>query len=248
MSAQLEGRVALVTGGSRGIGSAIAIELARAGASVAFTYRSSRSGAEKTGKKIAELGGESLILKLDVSDSSAVDAAVKEVIDKRGKLDALVNNAGVAKDQLLVRMKPEDFDEVIATNLRGTWNVSRAVIRPMLRARWGRIVNLSSVVATLGNPGQTNYAASKGGVEAMTRSLAREVGSRRITVNAIAPGFIDTEMTRDLPEAVVAGMLERIPLGRLGTGEDVARVVRFLVSEEASYITGQVIRVNGGLD
>ena len=248
MSAQLEGRVAFVTGGSRGIGSAIAIELARAGASVAFTYRSSRSGAEETGKRIAELGGESLMLKLDVSDTSAVDAAVKEVIDKRGKLDALVNNAGVAKDQLLVRMKPEDFDEVIATNLRGTWNVSRAVIRPMLRARWGRIVNLSSVVATLGNPGQTNYAASKGGIEAMTRSLAREVGSRGITVNAIAPGFIDTEMTRDLPEAVVAGMLERIPLGRLGTGEDVARVVRFLLSEEASYITGQVIRVNGGLD
>ena len=248
MSGQLEGRVALVTGGSRGIGSAIAIELARAGASVAFTYLSSQSGAEETGKRIAELGGESLMLKLDVSDTSAVDAAVKEVIDKRGKLDALVNNAGVAKDQLLVRMKPEDFDGVIATNLRGTWNVSRAVIRPMLRARWGRIVNLSSVVATLGNPGQTNYAASKGGIEAMTRSLAREVGSRGITVNAIAPGFIDTEMTRDLPEAVVAGMLERIPLGRLGTGEDVARVVRFLVSEEASYITGQVIRVNGGLD
>ena len=248
MSAELEGRVTFVTGASRGIGAAIAIELARAGASVAFTYRSSRSGAEETAKRITELGGESLILKLDVSDLSAVDAAVKEVVDKRGKLDVLVNNAGVAKDQLLVRMKPEDFDEVIATNLRGTWNVSRAVIRPMLRARWGRIVNLSSVVATLGNPGQTNYAASKGGVEAMTRSLAREVGSRGITVNAIAPGFIDTEMTRDLPEAVVAGMLERIPLGRLGTGEDVARVVRFLVSEEASYITGQVIRVNGGLD
>jgi 3-oxoacyl-[acyl-carrier protein] reductase len=247
-ASSLAGRVALVTGGSRGIGAEIVVELARARATVAFTYRTSRSRAEETLKRIAELGVESLILDCDVSHSGSVDATVRQVIDRFGSLDVLVNNAGVTRDQLLARMKPEDFDDVIATNLRGTWNMSRAVIRPMLRARWGRIVNLSSVVATLGNPGQTNYAASKGGIEALTRSLAREVGSRGITVNAVAPGFIDTEMTRNLPEAVVQGMLERIPLGRLGTGEDVARAVRFLVSEEASYITGQVIRVNGGLD
>ena len=170
------------------------------------------------------------------------------MIDRFGRIDIVVSNAGIARDQLLARMKPEDFDAVIAANLRGTWNLGRAAIRPMMRARWGRIVSLSSVVATMGNPGQTNYAASKGGIEAFTRSLARVVASRGITVNAIAPGYIETDMTKDLAGPVVQELRGRIPLGRLGTVEDVARTVRFLVSDEAAYITGQVIPVTGGLD
>jgi 3-oxoacyl-[acyl-carrier protein] reductase len=243
----LASRVALVTGGSRGIGQATAIELSRAGATVAFTYKSGREGAEETRKRIEEGGGSCHPIECDVADLRAVEGAVKEVVERSGSLDVVVNNAGITRDQLLARMREEDFDAVVATNLRGTWNVCRSVVRPMLRARWGRIVNVSSVVSMMGNPGQINYAASKGGIEALTRSLAREVGSRGITVNAIAPGFIETEMTRGLPESVVEGMQERIPLGRLGSVEDVARVVRFLASEEAAYITGQVIAVNGGI-
>ncbi len=243
----LGSRVALVTGGSRGIGQAIAVELASAGATVSLTYRSTPVGADDTRKRIEELGAQCLALECDVTDLAAVEAVIRQTLDRFGRLDILVNNAGTTRDKLLVRMSPEDFDVVIATNLRGTWNFCRAAIRPMLRARWGRIVSLSSVVAASGNPGQTNYAASKAGIEALTLALAREVGSRGITVNAVAPGFIETDMTRDLPEGVVEGMRERIPLGRLGAVEDVARTVRFLVSEEAAYITGQVIRVNGGL-
>ncbi len=227
-------RVALVTGGSRGIGQAIAIELAQAGAAVAFTFRSSRAGADETRKRIEEAGGTSIALECDVADLAAVEGALKQVIERFERLDIVVNNAGIARDQLLVRMSPEDFDAVIATNLRGTWNLCRTAVRPMLRARWGRIVNLSSVVVSMGNPGQTNYAASKGGIEALTRSLALEIGSRGITVNAIAPGFIETAMTESLPDPVVQGMRERIPLGRFGAVEDVARAVRFLVSDEAS--------------
>ena len=159
-----------------------------------------------------------------------------------------MNNAGLVRDQLILRMRPEDFDAVVATNLRGTWNVCRAAARLMLRARSGRIINLSSVVAAIGNPGQTNYAATKGGVEALTRTLARELGSRGITVNAVAPGFIETDMTRELPPERAQALCERIPLGRLGSVDDVARAVRFLASEDAGYITGQVLHVNGGLD
>ncbi len=246
--ASLEPRVALVTGASRGIGKGIALELGRAGARVALTYLQGRAGAEDTAKRIGEEGAEALPLQCDVSDLSAVNGAVEAVIDRFGRIDIVVSNAGIARDQLLARMKPEDFDAVIAANLRGTWNLGRAAIRPMMRARWGRIVSLSSVVATMGNPGQTNYAASKGGIEAFTRSLAREVASRGITVNAIAPGYIETDMTKDLAGPVVQELRGRIPLGRLGTVEDVARTVRFLVSDEAAYITGQVIHVAGGLD
>ncbi len=245
--APLADKVALVTGGSRGIGQAIAIELARAGAAVALTYRSGREGAADTVKQIEEAGGRAAALACDVSDLEAVEGVVAEVSQSLGPVAIAVNNAGVTRDQLLLRMKPEDFDDVIATNLRGTWNVCRVVSRPMVKARWGRIINLSSVVAEMGNPGQSNYAASKGGIEALSRSLARELGSRGITVNAVAPGFIATRMTEDLGGEVREGLLARIPLGRLGSVEDVAYAVRFLAGDDAAYVTGQVIHVNGGL-
>ena len=240
-------RVALVTGGSRGIGRGIALELARAGARVAFSFRTSPEGAEQTRKQIEQSGGQATALECDVSDLEAVQGLVASVQERYGRLDIVVNNAGITRDQLIARMKPEDFDEVVATNLRGTWNLCRAALRPMLRARWGRIINLSSVVVTMGNPGQSNYAASKGGIEALTRSLAQEVGSRGITVNAVAPGFIETDMTRSLSDQVRAGLLERIALGRLGSVDEVARTVRFLASEGGDYISGQVIHVNGGM-
>lgn len=243
----LAGKVALVTGGSRGIGQAIAIELAEAGAQVALTYRSSADGAAKTLKEIEARGRQGLALACDMADLAAVEAAVAEVSDQLGPVAIAVNNAGITRDQLILRMKPEDFDQVVATNLRGTWNLCRVVARPMVRARWGRVINLSSVVAEMGNPGQSNYAASKGGIEALTRSLARELGSRGITVNAVAPGFIDTDMTRALAPAARQALLERIPAGRLGSAIDIARAVRFLASEDAAYLTGQVIHVNGGL-
>jgi 3-oxoacyl-[acyl-carrier protein] reductase len=244
----LASKVALVTGGSRGIGQAIAVELARAGALVVFTYKASPEGARETEKRIAEAGGRGGARECDVADLAAVEALVARILQEHGRLDVVVNNAGITRDQLLARMKPEDFDAVIATNLRGTWNVCKAAIRSLLKARGGRIINLSSVVAEMGNAGQTSYAASKGGVEALTRSLAREVGSRGITVNAVAPGFIETDMTRGLPEEASRALLERIPLGRFGSVEDVAAAVRFLASDAAAYVTGQVIHVNGGLD
>ncbi|MFQ5515174.1 MAG: 3-oxoacyl-[acyl-carrier-protein] reductase [Myxococcota bacterium] len=244
----LDGKIALVTGGSRGIGRAIVLELARAGACVVFSYRSAREAAEAVCKEVAAAGGEAQAEACDVAALPEVERLVGALLERHGRLDIVVNNAGITRDQLIVRMKPEDFDAVIATNLRGTWNVCRCVSRPMLKARSGRIINLSSVVATLGNPGQTSYAASKAGIEALTRSLARELGSRGITVNAVAPGFIETDMTRALGDEAVTRLLERIPLGGLGSVEDVARAVRFLASEDARYITGQVLRVNGGMD
>ena len=214
---------------------------------MALTYRTGAEGAAETVKGIEERGGRGLALSCDVAELEAVDAAVAETTQALGAVTVCVNNAGVTRDQILLRMKPEDFDSVIATNLRGTWNVCRAVSRGMVKARWGRIINLSSVVAEMGNPGQSNYAASKGGIEALTRSLARELGSRNITVNAVAPGFIDTDMTSALPDGVRDALLAQIPLGRLGSVEDVAHAVRFLASEEAAYVTGQVFHVNGGL-
>ena len=241
-------RVALVTGGSRGIGRAIAISLARAGAQVVFTYVSNADAARDTEKALVEAGGRGRAVRCDVADHAAVEALVASILQEHGRIDIAVNNAGVARDQLILRMKPEDFDAVIATNLRGAWSVCRAVAKPMVKQRYGRIINLSSVVAERGNAGRSNYAASKGGVEALTRSLARELGSRNVTVNAVAPGFIDTDMTRALPEQAKNALTERIPLGRLGSAEDVAGMVRFLASDAAAYVTGQVIHVNGGLD
>jgi 3-oxoacyl-[acyl-carrier protein] reductase len=241
-------RVALVTGGSRGIGRAIALELARAGAQVVFTYVSNADAARDTEKALVEAGGRGRAVRCDVADHAAVEALVASILQEHGRIDIAVNNAGVARDQLILRMKPEDFDAVIATNLRGAWSVCRAVAKPMVKQRHGRIINLSSVVAEMGNAGQSNYAASKGGLEALTRSLSRELGSRNVTVNAVAPGFIDTDMTRNLPEQAKSALIERIPLGRLGSAEDVASVVRFLAGDAAAYVTGQVIHVNGGLD
>ena len=246
--AALDERVALVTGGSRGIGRAIAVELARAGARVVFTYRASPEAAEETAELAREAGAEARPALCDAGDYAATEALVGEIQSEFGRLDIAVNNAGVTRDQLILRMKPEDFDHVITTNLRGAWNVCRCVARPMLKRRWGRIVNLSSVVVGMGNPGQSNYAASKGGIEALTRTLAKELGGRGITVNAVAPGFIDTEMTAELPENTREGLIGQIPGGRLGTAGDVAGSVRFLASEQAGYITGQVLAVNGGLD
>jgi len=245
--ASLAGKVALVTGGSRGIGRGIALELARAGASVMLTYRSGGDLAEAVVKEIEASGGTARSLQCDVADLDAVEACVKQTLELFGGLDVVVNNAGITADQLILRMKPEDFDRVVATNLRGTWNVCRAVARPLVRNRGGRIINLSSVVAQRGNAGQSNYAATKGGVEAMTRSLARELASRAITVNAVAPGFIDTDMTQSVVESAREELLREIPLGSIGSVGDVAAAVRFLASDEAAYITGQILHVNGGL-
>ena len=247
MSKPLAGKVALVTGGSRGIGQAIAMELARSGASVALPYRFGAEGARDTVKAIEQADGQGLALCCDVGDLEAVEVAVAETTQKLGPVGICVNNAGITQDQLILRMKPEEFDQVVATNLRGTWNLCRVVSRPMLKARWGRIINLSSVVAQMGNPGQSNYAATKGGIESLTRSLAQELGSRGITVNSVAPGFIETQMTDGLDGQVIEGLKDRIPLGRLGSVADVAYAVRFLSTEEAAYVTGQILHVNGGL-
>jgi len=243
---KLKGKVALVTGGAQGIGKAIALALAREGADIIVSDIVVET-AEKTAAEIAVLGVRAKALKMNVADPAEVDAKVKEAQNEFGKIDILVNNAGITKDTLLIRMKPEDFDAVIAVNLKGTYNCTKAVAPIMMKSRWGRIVNIASIVGQIGNVGQANYSASKAGVIGLTKTSARELAARNINVNAVAPGYIDTEMTKKLPDDVKAKMQEQIPLGRLGTPEDVAAAVLFLVSDDSSYITGQVIGVNGGM-
>ena len=238
----LEGKVALVTGGARGIGAAIARELATAGARVAVNYRSNRSAAEEVA---AAIGG--VALEGDVADPAQAQTLVERVESELGDLDVLVNNAGITRDTLLARMSDEDWAAVLGTNLGGAFHTSRAVARKMLRRRSGAIVNLTSVVGIHGNPGQANYAASKAGIIGFTKALARELGARGVRVNAVAPGYIDTELTRLLPEEIRGTILANTPLGRLGEPEDVARAVRFLCSEEAGFVTGEVLLVDGGL-
>ena len=239
-----EQRVALVTGASRGIGRAIAAALADASMTVVGTA-TSESGAARIDAELASRGGAGLVL--DVSDPDSVDQAMAAVTERFGAPAVLVNNAGITRDNILMRMKSEEWDSVINTNLSAIYRMSKACLRGMTKARWGRIITITSVVGSMGNPGQSNYAATKAGAEGFTRALAREVGSRSITVNAVAPGFIDTDMTRELSEDNKSAMLGQIPLARLGSPEEIAATVRFLVSEDAGYITGETIHVNGGM-
>jgi 3-oxoacyl-[acyl-carrier protein] reductase len=239
-----QGQVALVTGASRGIGRAIAMALAAQGMKVIGTA-TSEAGATAIGEALGALGGSGL--KLDVTDAAALDAAIDGIVKRHGGLQVLVNNAGITRDTLSMRMKDEDWDAVLDTNLKAVFRASRAAIRPMMKQRYGRIVNITSVVGASGNAGQANYAAAKAGVAGMTRALARELGSRNITVNCIAPGFIATDMTAELPEAQKAALLGQIPLGRLGTPEEIAHAVAFLASPLAGYITGAELHVNGGM-
>ncbi len=242
----LAGKTSLVTGASRGIGRAIAVDLAAAGSRV-FCVSTRAGGCDETVAACAAAGGEAVALVADVGDAAQVEAMAKRVLDAAPNLDVLVNNAGVTKDGLFLRMTDADFDQVLGVNLRGTFLVCRAFARAMTKARTGRIVNVGSIVGLTGNAGQTNYAASKAGVVGLTKSLAKELGGRGITVNVVAPGFITTDMTAGLPEPVKAGALAQIPLARFGVPEDIAAAVRFLASDAATYITGQVLVVDGGM-
>ncbi|MEW5806251.1 MAG: 3-oxoacyl-[acyl-carrier-protein] reductase [Acidobacteriota bacterium] len=241
-----KGRTILVTGAGRGIGRELAVAFARAGASVVVADIA-EGESPTTLEEIKKLAGDGMFIQMDVSSSAKVLEGVKEIIDVYGKIDVLVNNAGITRDSLLLRLKDEDWDKVIDVNLKGVFNMTKAVLPIMIRGKYGRIINISSVIGLMGNPGQTNYAASKAGVIGFTKALAREVASRSITVNAVAPGYIDTEMTRVLPDSIKEKLLQLIPAGRLGTTADVASGVLFLASEEASYITGQVLNINGGM-
>ena len=246
-STGLQGKVALVTGASRGIGLAIAKRLGSAGARIVVMDMAFREGAEAVIKALKEVGAEATTHEANVTDGEQVEALFKSVEEEWGGVDILVNNAGITRDGLLMRMTDEQWDAVLNVNLKGAFLCSRAAIRGMMRKRWGRIVSLSSVVALGGNPGQVNYAASKAGLIGMTRTLSKEVASRKITVNAVAPGFIGTDMVDALSDEMKAKVMERIPMDRFGTAEDVAGVVAFLASEEASYVTGQVVGIDGGL-
>ena len=243
----MEKKVAVVTGASRGIGAAIARELAAAGMYVVINYCGSEEKAQELKIEIEQNGGEASIYKCDVSDNVACKEFIGNVIAEYGHLDVLVNNAGITRDGLLMRMSEEDFDKVLDTNLKGTFHTIRAALRQMIRQRSGRIINMASVVGVSGNAGQANYAASKAGVIGLTKTAAREVASRGITVNAVAPGFIETDMTEVLPEKIKEASAAQIPLGKFGKAEDVANAVAFLASEDAGYITGQVLHVDGGM-
>lgn len=243
----LEGKIALVTGAAKGIGRAIALALAADGATVVVNYNGSKERAEQVVEEIKALGADSMAYQCNVADTAATADMVKEVIKTYGKLDILVNNAGITRDNLIMKMSEEDFDAVIDANLKGCFNTIKAVSRQMLKQRAGRIINITSVSGILGNAGQANYAASKAGIIGLTKTMARELASRGITVNAVAPGFVDTDMTQVLPENVKEAATAQIPLGRFGKPEDIANMVAYLASEKASYITGQIISVDGGM-
>jgi 3-oxoacyl-[acyl-carrier protein] reductase len=242
----VQGKVALVTGASRGIGRAVAIKLAAEGASVVVSA-TTEAGAQKTADEILSAGGKALAVKVDVTVADEVASLVTKTVEAFGRLDILVNNAGITRDGLLMRMKEADWQEVIDTNLRGTFLCTREVSKIMTKARSGRIINISSVVGQMGNPGQANYCASKAGIDGLTKSVARELARRNVTVNSIAPGFIETDMTEALPEKTRDALIQQIPLERLGSVDDVANAVLFLASDLAGYITGQVLSVNGGM-
>ncbi|MCS6909991.1 MAG: 3-oxoacyl-[acyl-carrier-protein] reductase [Anaerolineales bacterium] len=243
----LSGKVALVTGASRGIGRAIALELANNGAQVVVNYAKDSAGAEATVQAIQAAGGEAQAVQADVSDFKAAEGLVKATVEAFGSVDILVNNAGTTRDQLIMLMSEADWDTVLAANLKSAFNCSKAAVRVMLRKRAGRIINIASVAGILGNAGQTNYSASKAGLIGFTRALAREVAARNITVNAVAPGFVPTALTNDLPAEIKEATLKQIPLGRWGQPEEIAYAVAFLASDRAAYITGQVLTVDGGL-
>jgi 3-oxoacyl-[acyl-carrier protein] reductase len=247
MELSLKGKNALVTGGARGIGRAIVDALARSGANVAFTYRSSTEEAETLRLQVEALGVSALALQSDAGDFGAAEETVQTVIETWATLDVLVNNAGITRDGLLLRTREDDWDAVIATNLKSVFNFCKAAYRPLMKQRSGKIINMSSIVGVVGNPGQTNYAASKAGIIGFSKSLAKELGSRGITVNVIAPGYVDTDMTRSMPDAAKEAMLADVPLGRAATPEDIAASVVFLASSAADYVTGHVLHVDGGL-
>ncbi len=242
-----ENRIAVVTGASRGIGRAIALRLAKDGATVVINYQKAAQAAQEVEAEIASFGGEARCYPCDVADAAACQDFVGEVLETYGRIDILVNNAGITRDNLLMRMSEQEFDEVINTNLKGTYHMIHAAIRSMIRQRSGRIINIASVVGVTGNAGQANYAASKAGIIGLTKAAAREVASRGITVNAVAPGYIETDMNRALSDSVKDSIRDQIPLGTFGTPEQVACAVAFLASEEADYITGQVLHVDGGM-
>jgi 3-oxoacyl-[acyl-carrier protein] reductase len=242
-----EGRVAIVTGGGRGIGRAIAHRFAAEGANLAIFYRSNDAAAEETAKAVRAAGVKCELFKGDVASLEDVEALFKGASEAFGRVDILINNAGVRRDNLMMRMKEDEFDEVVRTNVKGTYLCTRAALRPMVRARWGRIVNVSSVVGLVGNAGQANYAASKAGIVGFTKSVAREVAQRGITVNAVAPGYVETELTGSLSEDVKDRIRGQVPMGRFGEAEEVAEVVAFLAGEGAAYVTGQTIAVDGGM-
>jgi len=242
-----DGRVAVVTGGGRGIGRAVAVRLAKEGANVAISYRSNDAAAEEVAKEVRAAGALCEIFKGDVASPEDVDALFKGVGEALGQVEILVNNAGLTRDNLMMRMKESEFDEVLRTNLKGTYLCTRAALRPMIRARWGRIINVSSVVGLVGNAGQANYAASKAGIIGFTKSVAREVAQRGITANVVAPGYVETELTRTLSDEVKDQIKGQVPAGRFAEAEEVAAVVAFLASEDAGYVTGQTLAIDGGM-
>jgi 3-oxoacyl-[acyl-carrier protein] reductase len=243
----LGGKVAIVTGASRGIGRAVALKLAQAGAKVVINYAGNVKAAEEVLESIQHLNGEAILVQGDVSKASDMEGLIKQTLEQFGRIDILVNNAGITRDNLLMRMKEDDWDAVLNTNLKGVYYCTKAVAKIMMKQRYGKIVNMTSVVGVTGNAGQSNYAAAKAGVIGFTKSMAKELASRNITVNAVAPGFIATDMTKDLPDAVREAMAAEIPLARLGQPDDIGNAVLFLASDFSSYITGQTLHVDGGM-